>query len=151
MRGWRGLVVFLLLAFGAGVSGSQTLPDAWYYALAKPAFTPPNWVFPVVWSVLYVVMAVAAWRVYRKAGFGIAIGLWIAQLVFNAAWSPLFFGLHRVDLALVDVLILVALVTTTAILFFRRDRVAGLLMIPYMAWGAFASALTFAILRMNPA
>jgi tryptophan-rich sensory protein len=119
--------------------------------LNKPSFNPPNWIFAPVWTTLFVLMALAAWRVHSRTGFGAAIGLWLAQLVFNALWSPAFFGLHNIALALADVLVLLGLVVATTIAFFRRDRIAGWLMVPYIAWVAFASALTFAILRLNPA
>ena len=150
MRHWKSLLVFLLLAFAAGGVGSLAMPDAWYAALAKPSFNPPNGVFAPVWTALFVLMAVAAWRVYRHAGFGAAIALWLAQLVFNAAWSPLFFGLHRIGLALADIVVLLALILATSIAFFRIDRTAAALLLPYLAWVAFATALTLAIFRLNP-
>ena len=150
MRHWKSLLVFLLLASAAGGVGSLAMPDAWYAALAKPSFNPPNGVFAPVWTALFVLMAVAAWRVYRHAGFGAAIALWLAQLVFNAAWSPLFFGLHRIGLALADIVVLLALILATSIAFFRIDRIAAALLLPYLAWVAFATALTLAIFRLNP-
>jgi len=150
VRHWKSLLVFLLLAFAAGGVGSLAMPDAWYAALAKPSFNPPNGVFAPVWTALFVLMAVAAWRVYRHAGFGAAIALWLAQLVFNAAWSPLFFGLHRIGLALADIVVLLALILATSIAFFRIDRIAAALLLPYLAWVAFATALTLAIFRLNP-
>ena len=150
MRHWKSLLVFLLLAFAAGGVGSLAMPDAWYAALGKPSFNPPNGVFAPVWTALFVLMAVAAWRVYRHAGFGAAIALWLAQLVFNAAWSPLFFGLHRIGLALADIVVLLALILATSIAFFRIDRIAAALLLPYLAWVAFATALTLAIFRLNP-
>ena len=150
MRHWKSLLVFLLLAFAAGGVGSLAMPDAWYAALGKPSFNPPNGVFAPVWTALFVLMAVAAWRVYRHAGFGAAIALWLAQLVFNAAWSPLFFGLHRIGLALADIVVLLALILATSIAFFRIDRTAAALLLPYLAWVAFATALTLAIFRLNP-
>ena len=150
MNRWKALIVFLLLAFAAGGVGSLAMPDAWYEALSKPSFNPPNWVFAPVWTALFVLMAVAAWRVYRRDGFGPAIGLWLAQLVFNAAWSPLFFGAHRIALALADIIVLLALIVATTVAFFRHDRIAGALLLPYLAWVAFATVLTFSIFRLNP-
>jgi tryptophan-rich sensory protein len=150
MRNWKSLIVFILLAALAGAAGSLAMPDAWYAALAKPSFNPPNWIFAPVWSVLYFLMAIAAWRVHRIAGFCAAIALWLAQLVCNAAWSPLFFGLHRVDFALADILVLLALIVATTIAFFRKDRTAGALMVPYVAWVSFATLLTWSIWRLNP-
>jgi benzodiazapine receptor len=146
----EGLLLFLLLAAIAGAIGSPAVPDAWYAALAKPSFNPPNWIFAPVWTLLYIGMAIAAWRVYRAAGWDAALGTWVAQLVFNGAWSPLFFGLHRIDLALADIRVPLALVVKTTALFFRRDRIAGSLMVPYAAWVSFATLLTGSIGRLNP-
>ncbi len=150
MSNWKSLIVFLIVTFAATATGTLSAPDAWFSALQKPAFNPPTWLFAPVWTTLYVLMAIAAWRVYRVAGFGTAIVLWIAQLLVNAAWTPLFFGLHRIGWAAVDITVLDIIVVATIATFFRRDRMAGWLMIPYLAWILFASALTFAILRLNP-
>jgi tryptophan-rich sensory protein len=122
MRNWKSLIVFLFLVALAAVSGAVALPDAWYAALVKPWFNPPNWVFPPAWTLLYILMAVAAWRVYRIAGPGREIGFWIAQLVFNTAWPVLFFRLHRITWAMVDIVLLLALILTTTVLFWRRGR-----------------------------
>ncbi len=149
MRNWKSLVVFLVITFAAAATGTISQPDAWFNALAKPSFNPPTWLFAPVWTLLYIVMAVAAWRVYRIDGIRAAIVLWFVQLVVNAAWTPLFFGLHRIDFALADILLLIVLIVATTTAFFRRDRLAGLLMIPYLAWVCFATALTFAIWTLN--
>lgn len=151
MRHWKSLIAFLLLAFAAGGIGSMAMPDAWYASLSKPAFNPPNWIFAPVWTALFALMAIAAWRVYARAGMCAAVVLWGVQLVFNAIWSPLFFGLHNIALALADILLLLALVLATTIAFFRRDRAAGALLVPYLAWVSFATLLTAAIFRLNPA
>jgi benzodiazapine receptor len=150
MRRGKSLIVFLVITFAAAATGAISAPDAWFNALQKPSFNPPTWVFPPVWTVLYAMMAVAAWRVYRVTGVGTALVLWFVQLVVNAGWTPLFFGAHRIDLAFADIALLVVLIVATIIAFLRRDRVAGVLMIPYLAWVAFATALTFAIWRLNP-
>lgn len=149
MRGWQGLIAFLLMVLAAALAGAMAVPDAWFAALQKPGFNPPNWVFGPAWTVLYAMMAVAAWRVYRIAGFCMAIGLWLAQLIVNALWSPFFFGLHRIDLALVDIVILDLLVLATTVRFLRHDRVAAWLMLPYLAWIAFATLLNAAIWQLN--
>ncbi len=150
MKQWKSLVVFLILVAAAAFLGGMSTPDAWFAALQKPSFNPPNWVFGPAWTLLYLLMAVAAWRVYRVAGFGLAIGLWLLQLLVNAMWSPLFFAMHRIDLALIDIALLDILVIATIIVFFRRDRIAGWLMMPYLAWIAFATTLNAAILSLNP-
>ena len=149
MRSWKGLIVYLIVVAIAAAGGSLAMPDAWYAALAKPSFNPPNWIFAPVWSVLYFLMAVAAWRVHRVAGFGAASVIWLVQLVLNAIWSPIFFGLHSLGGALVDIGVLLVLVVATTAMFFRRDRVAGWMMTPYAAWVAFATLLTASIWRLN--
>jgi tryptophan-rich sensory protein len=128
------------------------MPGAWYDALAKPAWTPPNAVFAPVWTVLYVLMAVAAWLVWRRAGFmraGVALSLFIAQLVLNALWSYLFFGAHRADLAFFEIVVLWAVILVVAVLFWREVRAAGVLMLPYLAWVGFAACLNFALWQLN--
>jgi tryptophan-rich sensory protein len=149
MRHWKSLVVFLALVALAAFAGSQAQPDAWYASIAKPSFNPPNWIFAPVWTTLYVLMAVAAWRVWVRSGLSAAVVLWGVQLVLNAIWSPLFFELHRIDLALADIVALLVLLIATVVAFFRIDRVAGWLMVPYLAWVAFATVLTGAIFRLN--
>ena len=150
MRNWKWLVFFIALVALVAASGSLFMPDAWYAALAKPSFNPPAWLFGPVWTTLYIAMAVAAWRVHRVTGWGRELWLWLAQLVVNAFWTPLFFGMHRIDLALADIVLLDVLVLATIFAFLRRDRIAGWLLVPYLAWISFATALTFAIWRLNP-
>ena len=150
MRNWASLMGFIALTAAAGFIGSRFLPGDWYAALAKPSFNPPNSVFAPVWSTLYLLMAIAAWRVWRLPATGSAIGLWITQLVLNAAWSWLFFGRHLIGAALIDIVGLLALISVTTAMFFRRDRTAGWLMTPYVAWVAFASVLNAALWQLNP-
>ena len=145
-----GLILFLALVVGGGlVIGIVTVPGAWFAALAKPSFNPPNWIFAPVWTALYIMIAVAGWRLWRAARAGAAMKLWWAQLVLNFIWSPLFFSLHRIDLAFgVLVLLLIAILAFIATAW-RRDRIAALLFGPYAAWVAFASLLNGAIWRLN--
>jgi len=150
MRRGLSLLGFLVLAFAAAFVGSRFVPGEWYAQLAKPAFNPPDWIFAPVWSVLYAMMAVAAWRAWLRAGLGPAILLWLAQLVLNAAWSWLFFGLHQIGIALLEILVLLTLIAATTMAFWRRERLAGGLMIPYLAWVAFASVLNAALWVLNP-
>jgi tryptophan-rich sensory protein len=150
MRKWLSLGGFVLVAFAAGFVGSRFMPGDWYAALAKPSFNPPNSVFAPVWSVLYLLMAIAAWRAWRKAGLDLASGLWLAQLGLNAAWSWLFFGRHLLAVALVDIVLLLALIAATTAAFFRRDRAAGWMMVPYVAWVSFATVLNAALWQLNP-
>lgn len=149
MKSWRSLIVFLVLVALTSSIGAFTYPDAWYTHIKKPGLTPPNAVFPLVWTVLYILMAIAAWRIYRRVGLDRAIALWAFQLAANAVWSPIFFRVHAIGWALFDIILLLILVTVTTYLFFKRDRAAGLMMCPYVAWVGFASLLTLAIFRLN--
>lgn len=151
MRRLPSLLVFLILTLAATLVASQFLPDTWYATLQKPAFSPPNWVFPPVWAMLYVLMAIAAWRVWKRENRAVAIVLWVVQLLFNAAWMWLFFGLHRPDMALADIVILLILIVALTFAFWRRDRWAGVLLLPYVAWVAFAAVLNLALWQLNPA
>jgi tryptophan-rich sensory protein len=140
---------FLLLTFAAAAIGSRFRPDAWYAALRKPAFNPPNRVFAPVWTVLYLLMALAAWRVWTAAGPAPALALWAVQLVLNAAWPWLFFGRHRIDAALLDIVALLVLIGATTAAFFAVDAWAGILMLPYFGWVAFAAVLNCALWTLN--
>ena len=126
------------------------LPGDWYEALAKPEWTPPNWLFSPVWAVLYVMIAVAGWRVYETLGFGPALGLWYVALLLNAAWSPIMFGAHRIGLAAVDIVGLWLTVVAFIAVTWRQDSVASLLFVPYLVWITYAAALNLAIYRLNP-
>lgn len=150
-----GLVAAIALCFGAAALGSLATAqsvDTWYAALRKPAWTPPGWVFGPVWTALYLMMAVAAWRVWlagpwrRTAG---PLGLFAVQLVLNVLWSVLFFGLQTPGAALVEIVVLWAAILATTIAFFRYSRSAGALMIPYLAWVSLAVTLNFELWRLN--
>jgi len=144
------LLASLLLAFGAAFLGAQSGPGEWYAGLRKPSWNPPGWVFGPVWTVLYAAMAVAAWRVWKAGDSRPALALYAVQLALNAAWSWLFFGLHRPGLAFVDIVALWAAILATTLAFFPKDRAAGWLMVPYLAWVSFAAVLNFTLWRMNP-
>jgi benzodiazapine receptor len=151
-RQFLALGGFLAASFAAAAFGSRFLPGEWYAALAKPAWNPPNWIFGPVWTLLYTMMGVAAWRVWRKAGFRrapVAMGVFALQLILNAAWSWLFFGLHRMDLAFAEILVLWAAILATAVSFHRHDRLAAWLLAPYLAWVSFAAVLNFTLWRLN--
>ncbi len=154
MRPWFALVGFLVVVFVAASFGAIFQPGAWYAGLAKPSFNPPNWVFAPVWTALYVLMAVAAWLVWRDRGSLAAaaapLTAWLVQLVLNALWSWLFFGLHRMGLALVDIVALWFAIVVTIALFWRVRHVAAWLMVPYLAWVSFAMVLNGALWRLNP-
>lgn len=140
---------FLVLVFIASLTGALFRPGQWYDQLAKPPWTPPNWLFPVVWGLLYVLMAYAAWRVWDTAGIGPALGLWGVQLVLNAGWSAVFFGLRRPALALVEVTGLWLAVAATLVAFLQIDLIAGAVMAPYLTWVTIASVLNAEIVRLR--
>ncbi len=146
------LALSLGLCFTVGWFGAQFQPGPWYVQLAKPFWTPPDAVFAPVWTFLYALMAVAAWLVWRQEGFArgarplVVYGI---QLAFNAAWSWIFFGLHRPGLAFGEIVVLWFLIVWTVIEFWRRSRPAGLLLVPYFVWTSFAVALNFTIWRLN--
>jgi tryptophan-rich sensory protein len=149
----RPLLAFLIATLVVGAAGTFFTEPAiptWYAGLAKPDFNPPNWVFAPVWTTLYVLMGVAAWRVWRLTGLNSPeLILWMSQLTLNFFWSAIFFSLHLILLALVEMALLWLLILITMILFWRRDRIAGLLFVPYLAWVSFAFALNFAIWQLN--
>jgi len=147
-----GLLGWLLAAFAAGAVGAVASVDAasFYAQLSKPSWAPPAWVFGPVWSALYALMGIAAWLVWRSPDSkGAALGLFGAQLAANALWSWLFFAWHRGALAAVEVLVLLALIVATVMAFWRTSRLAALLLVPYLLWVTFASALTWAVWRSN--
>ncbi len=147
-----GLMGWMALTLAAAWIGSQFMPGEWYASLVKPSWNPPSGVFAPVWTALYLMMATAAWLVWRKAGFsgaGAALAFFIVQLGLNALWSYLFFGLHRPDLAFVDIVALWGMILAVTALFWREDRAAGALMLPYLAWVGFATVLNFVLWRLN--
>ena len=148
---WITLAGFLLLVIGGGMAiGFVTRPDTWYAALAKPSFNPPNWVFGPVWTILYVLIAIAGWRTWQRLPrTATAMSLWALQMALNFAWSPAFFALHRVDIAFVIVLAMLAAIAGFIVVSRRTDRVSALLFAPYLLWVAFASTLNGAIWRLN--
>lgn len=150
-----GLLGWLLLTFAAAAVGAVASVNAgvFYSGLARPFWAPPGWLFGPVWSALYVLMGVSAWLVWRTRGFvgaRRALVLFIAQLAANALWSWLFFTWHQGGLAFAEVLVLWFLIVATVVSFWRFSRLAAVLLLPYLAWVTFASALTFAVWRLNP-
>ena len=150
MRSYAALFVFLALVAVAAAFGAQFEPGAWYASLRKPPLNPPSWVFAPVWSLLYLAIAIAAWLVWRaQPGVAGSLALWGAQLVANALWSLLFFGLQQPGVALVEIALLLALVIATAVSFFRIRASAGALLVPYAAWVGFASYLNAGLWWLN--
>lgn len=151
-----GLAGWLAVTFVAAAAGAVASLDApvFYGQLDKPGWAPPAWVFGPVWSVLYTLIGMAAWLVWRERPsrrVGGALALYVAQLVANALWSWLFFGWHQGALAFAEVLLLWLMIAATGAAFWRLHRGAALLLLPYLAWVSFASALTWAVWQRNPA
>lgn len=156
LRQAAGLGGWLLASFVAGALGAAASAGAagFYQQLTRPPWAPPAWLFGPVWTVLYVMMAVAAWLVWRERGFAdarAALGLFVAQLAANALWSWLFFAWRLGALALGEIVLLWLLVAATIAAFWRVRPLAGALLVPYLAWVTFAAALTFSLWRLNPA
>ena len=150
MKRFGPLTLFLLLVFGGGlVIGFLTAPGEWYVGLAKPPFNPPNWVFGPVWTVLYVLIAVAGWRTFERDRSSWPMKLWWAQLVLNFLWSPVFFAAHRIGLALLVILLLLAAILAFLVMSWWQNRVAAWLFAPYAAWVAFAAVLNGSIWLLN--
>jgi translocator protein len=147
------LILLLALSFAVAALGGFFRPGPWYAELQKPAWNPPNWIFGPVWTVLYATMAVAAWLVWRRGGFAqqsTALSLYFVQLLLNALWSPLFFGLRSPGLGFADIALLWLVLVATVISFWEAHRLAGALMLPYLAWVSFAAVLNFSIWQLNP-
>lgn len=150
MNRWLSLLGFFALVIGGGLAiGYLTAPGQWYAGLAKPSFNPPNWIFGPVWTVLYVLIAVVGWRTFERGRGGWPMRLWWAQLALNFLWSPVFFAAHRIGLALVVILLMLATNLSFIRTVWRQDRMAAWLFAPYAAWVAFASVLNGAILMLN--
>ncbi|MGA7802622.1 MAG: TspO/MBR family protein [Gammaproteobacteria bacterium] len=152
MRSAVGLLAWTALCFAAAWFGARYAPGPGYEQLIKPAWTPPPWLFAPVWTALYLMMALAAWLVWLPEGMVAArrpLGLFLLQLVLNGLWSWLFFGLQRRGIAFADVLLLWCAILATAVAFWGRRPLAGLLLVPYLLWVGFAAALNLAIWRLN--
>lgn len=148
------LVVSLAIVFVGGFSGSlitrKNIPT-WYKTIRKPRLNPPNFVFPVVWTLLYIMMGISAWRVFLAEGkqWSPALTVYAVQLVLNWLWTPLFFGMHRLGLAAVEIIALLISIYACIFLFYPIDIVAAILFIPYAAWVSFASYLNISIWLLN--
>ncbi|MEC7695866.1 MAG: TspO/MBR family protein [Planctomycetota bacterium] len=150
-----GLVISVVICFGAALLGNlATMPQipTWYSGIAKPAWTPPDWVFGPVWSLLYAMMAVSAWLVWRKVGgktTRVPLIWFGTQLVLNSLWSVLFFGMQKPAWSMVEVFFLWLAILMTIRAFWPLSRWASLLLVPYLLWVSFASILNVAIWQLN--
>ncbi|MCC5887708.1 MAG: tryptophan-rich sensory protein [Gammaproteobacteria bacterium] len=147
---WMLFAVFLLACGAAWATGALFPPGEWYRSLDKPRWTPPNWMFPLVWTLLYASIAFAAARVAPLPESQYALGFWAAQIAFNTLWTPVFFGLRRMRAALVVMLLLWLTVAATLVAMWPLDRLAALLFVPYLAWVSVAGMLNLSLVRRNP-
>lgn len=152
---WLGLGGWLGLCFAAAAVGGVASANAgeFYQSLSQPSWAPPSWLFAPVWTLLYMLMAVAAWMVWKERGFSgarAALGLFVVQLVANALWTWLFFAWQKGALAAIEIVVLWILILATVIAFRRIRPLAGTLLVPYLLWVTFATALTFSMWQRNP-
>ncbi len=144
------LIGFVVVVLFVGMQiGIANAPDAWYQALVKPSFNPPNWVFGPVWSVLYVCIAVAGWRTFLSGPRSVEMRLWVLQMVLNWIWSPVWFTLHAPWSAFVIISLIWLVILAFTFRSWRADRISAMLFLPYLAWVSFASVLNFSIAYLN--
>jgi translocator protein len=152
MRSLFGFIILCLAVSGVGGAITATSVDTWYQTLEKPPFNPPDWVFAPVWTALYILMGIAAWRVWQSRSIENtrkALSIFGLQLGLNLTWSFLFFGLQRIDLALLEIFILLVTIVFNTIVFWRIDRLAGLMFMPYVLWVSYATVLNASIWLLN--
>lgn len=142
--------IFLLACGAAGATGGMFPPSDWYQRLNKPSWTPPNWLFPVAWTTLYICMSIAATRVAMMPGAGVALALWALQIALNTLWTPVFFGLQRIRAGMGILILLWLSVVGCTIALFQLDTIAGLLFLPYVVWVSVAAALNYSVMQLNP-
>lgn len=146
------LGVFVLANFAAASSGAIFKPGEWYRTLSKPSWTPPDWLFGPAWTVLFIMIAVSGWLVWREAGLAgaaVPLAIYAVHLVLNAAWSALFFGMKRPDLAFFELCVFWLSIAATIAAFFPVSATAAYLLLPYLGWVTFAGALNFSLWRRN--
>ena len=143
-------LIFLAACFGAGTTGAMFPTGAWYQRLAKPAWTPPNWAFPIMWTSIYLLIAFAGARAAVLPGNEYAMAFWAMQIAFNTLWTPIFFGLRQLKGALPVMACLWLAVLGATITHFQLDFIAGLAFVPYLIWVSIAGALNFTVWRLNP-
>lgn len=147
---WVLFAVFFVTCGAAGATGAMFPPGPWYETLEKPSWTPPNWVFPVVWSTIYILISIAGARVAVLDGSGYALAFWAMQAAFSTLWTPVFFGLRRFKGAIGVIALLWVSVLGATIACWQLDLWAGLAFVPYLIWVSVASALNVAMVRLNP-
>ncbi|MGD1990803.1 MAG: tryptophan-rich sensory protein [Chromatiales bacterium] len=153
---FTGLIGWFIVSFAVSAVGAIASIEArsFYAGLEQPDWAPPGWLFGPVWTLLFALMAIAAWLVWRNGGFRtnrIALSLFLTQLAFNALWSWLFFAWRLGGPAFADILLLWVLILATLVAFWRAERLAGILLLPYLLWVSFAAFLNYAVWQLNPA
>ena len=143
------LFIFLLACAAAATTGVIFKPGEWYASLNKPRFTPPNWAFPLAWTLIYLLLAWAGYRLTLIPGSQVVLALWAAQIALNTLWTPVFFGAHQVLAAMVILVLLWLVVAVMVVMALRLDVITGLILFPYLVWLCVAAALNFSILRNN--
>jgi len=143
------LTGILLVTFCAPLAGMFSPPGEWYASLAKPSWNPPGWIFGPVWTILYIMMAVAAWLVWKSGSPRLPLGIYGVQLILNAAWTPAFFGAQQIGLAFAIIIALWLAILVTLGSFMRANKLAGWLLVPYLAWVTFAAFLNYTLWQMN--
>lgn len=148
---WILFSICLAACLGAGVTGGLFMPGSWYRGLEKPWFTPPDWVFPITWIVLYICIATAGARIAMAENNGYAMALWALQIAFNGLWTPVFFGLRNIRLGMAVVSLLWLAILSGILAMWQVDLVAALLFVPYLVWVSIAAALNAGVWWLNPA
>lgn len=151
MTDYIALGVFLVLTSSAAVTGGFFTPGPWYFQLNKPSWTPPGWAFPVVWTILYIMIALAGWRVWQAQGTGLVVAVWLVQMVFNAMWSWIMFGRKQIGWALLDAAGMWISIAVFIAAAWPVSQTAALLFMPYLVWVTIAFVLNLRIYQMNPA
>lgn len=143
-------LLFLLACGGAAATGAMFPPGSWYETLKKPAWVPPNWLFPVAWTTIYLLISFAGARVAGEAGSGCAVAFWAVQAAFSTLWTPVFFGLRRMRSALAVIGVLWLSVLGAMLTHWQVDALAGLAFLPYLVWCTVAGALNLKMIQLNP-
>ena len=148
---WIVFTLYFGACCAAASTGAAFPPGAWYEKLSKPPWTPPNWLFPIAWTALYFAMALAATRISAAPDAQLGLALWALQIVLNAIWTPVFFGLRQIGGGLIVIAALWLSVAASVVVFFPLDPLAGWLFVPYLVWVSYAAALNLSIYLRNPA
>ena len=150
MNRYLSLLIFLIVVLGGGIAiGIGNPPGAWYAALNKPSFNPPNWIFAPAWTTLCILIAIAGWRTWMRERTSTAMKVWFVQMALNFAWSPVFFGTHQMKLALVVITLLALAIAAFIALTRREDKISAWLFAPYLAWVSFATLLNASLIVLN--